>query len=374
MRLTSLILLGAVLSVPASLLASEAHSRAYGPQSVVRVARPTVRWEVWPGAGSRVTDVSMTVNGEEVAPKYDAAGKVLEYTPSRPLDEGTYHVACKVVVDDFLPVKKDWTFKVAAGAATLPQPSAEQVREVDGINAIRNHLGLPDLHLDPRLCAAAMAHTTYLAKNGLTGHYQHAGDPGFVGETPADRLDAFGFSQSSWEGVDFGADCFTDSLTRLFDAPYHRLPFIQPGTTVVGAGFSPSHMTIEFGMSDATATVESPAPDEHGVPLSWHGMERPDPLAVDGLHGVVGYPIVFSHFSPTNEKIVVEGASLQTAFGSQVPFALNTPQNDPNLEFAAFVIPKQALHPETGYVVSVRARTAAGKDISTTWRFVTGAR
>jgi uncharacterized protein YkwD len=373
-RFTNLLVLGVLLSVPASLFASEAHSRAFGPQSVVRVARPTLRWEVWPGTGSRVTDAMMTINGEQVEPRYDAAGKVLEYTPVRPLEPGSYKVACKVVVDNFMPVTKDWNFKIAAGAASLPQPSLEQVQEIDGINAIREHIGLPDMQLDPRLCAAAAAHTHYLALNGLTGHYQNPNDPGFVGATPADRLDAFGFSQSSWEGVDYGSDNFGQSLTRLFDAPYHRLPFIQPGQTIVGAGYSPAHMTIEFGMTDATATVESPAPNQQGVPLSWQGVERPDPLPIAGLHGVVGYPIVFSHFSPTSEKIVVESASLQTALGASVPFGLNTPANDPNLDFAAFVIPKRALEPNTGYIVSVRAHTASGKDISDTWRFVTGSR
>lgn len=374
MRFANLFVLGVLLSVPASLFASEAHSRAFGPQSVVRVARPTLRWEVWPGTGSRVTDAMMTINGEQVASTYDAADKVLVYTPSRPLEPGSYKVACKVVVDNFMPVTKDWNFKVATGASSLPEPTAEQVHEIDGINAIREHIGLPDMQLDPRLCAAAAAHTHYLALNGLTGHYQNPNDPGFVGASPADRLDAYGFSESSWEGVDFGSDNYSQSLTRLFDAPYHRLPFIQPGSTVVGAGYSPAHMTIEFGMSNATATVESPAPNEHGISLSWQGVERPDPLPVCGLHGVVGYPIVFAHFSPTNEKIVVEDATLRTALGTSVPFGLNTPQNDPNLDFAAFIIPKHALQPETGYVVSIRAHTTSGKDISETWQFVTGSR
>lgn len=316
----------------------------------------------------------MSINGQEVSSRYDAAGKVLVYTPSTPLEPGTYRVACKVVVDNFLPVTKDWNFKVAAGASSLPVPSAEQENEVAGINAIREHIGLPAMQLDPRLCAAAQAHTHYLALNGLTGHYQNAHDPGFVGATPADRLDAFGFSDSSWEGVDYGSETYGQSLTRLFDAPYHRLPFIQPGSTVVGAGYSPAHMTIEFGMSQATATVESPAPNERGVSLSWQGQERPDPLPVCGLSGVVGYPIVFAHFSPTNEKIAVDRVSLQTALGASVPFGLNTPQNDPELEFAAFIIPNRALQPETGYVVSVEAHTASGEDISQTWQFVTGER
>jgi hypothetical protein len=374
-RLKPILLLGISLSVPATLLASEAHSRAFGPQSIVRVARPTLRWEVWPGEGSRLTSALMTINGETVSPKYDDRNRVLIYTPSHALEAGTYEVSCKVVVDDCLPVHKEWKFKVASEAlSALPAPSLDQVREIEQINNIRKALSLPPMQIDPRLCAAAMAHTNYLARNGMTGHYENAGDPAFVGNSPGDRLDAYGFSQGSWEGVDFGPQKAAHSVQRLYDAPYHRLPFLQPGSPAVGTGFSPSHMTVDFGMSDASAVEVSPADGQRGISLSWHGPESPDPLAIHGIGGECGYPIVFGYFSPTCEKIVVEQASLETALGVKVPFWLNSPSNDPDLQFAAFVLPKKSLTPKTGYTVSVKAHTESGKDISRTWRFVTGDR
>ena len=374
-KLKSILILSLLLSFPATLLASEAHSRAYGPQSLVRVAKPNIRWEVWPGDGSRLTSAMMSINGHSVTPTYDLHARVLTYTPSEPLDPGTYEVDCKVVVDDCLPVSRAWKFNVASGALTnLPAPSDEQEREVQELNQFREAIGLPDLQIDARLCAAAMGHTAYLARNGMTGHYENAGDPGFVGNAPADRLDAFGYSDGSWEGVDYGPQTPEASLRRLYDAPYHRIPFLQPGVTLVGAGFEPTHMTLEFGMTSDTATVVSPADGQHGIPLAWHGPEMPDPLAVHGIGGECGYPIVFARFSPTDEKIVVDSASLETALGTKVPFWLNTPQNDKDLEFAAFVLPKQELMPNTGYVVTVNARTESGKDVSETWRFVTGSR
>jgi uncharacterized protein YkwD len=317
----------------------------------------------------------MSINGQEVRPKYDSSERVLAYTPSKPLEAGSYKVSCKVVVDDFLPVTKAWSFSIAPGAITaVPQPNASQVRSVQVLNGIRARIGLPAMEIDPRLCAAALAHTNYLDQNNLTGHYQRPGDPGFIGNTPAQRLDAFGYSDGSWEGVDSGSDTPEQSLRRLFNAPYHRLPFLQPGTMSVGAGFAIDHMTVEFGMSSATGTQVSPAPQERNVPLSWHGPERPDPLAVHGLSGVVGYPIVFARFSPKAEKIVVQKATLTTALGESVPFVMNTPANDEHLDFAAFIIPRKPLKPNTGYQVSVEARTASGKDISTSWLFVTGSR
>ena len=66
MRLTSLILLGVVLSVPASLLASEAHSRAYGPQSVVRAWSEAVNTGDNEGAARLFADGARVVQGNEV--------------------------------------------------------------------------------------------------------------------------------------------------------------------------------------------------------------------------------------------------------------------------------------------------------------------
>lgn len=369
------LIFGALLGACSTVIASEAHMRAFGPQSVVRVARPTVRWEVWPGKGSAVTDSMMTLNGREVRPKYNADGKVLEYTPPQPLEPGTYRVACKVVVDDFMPVTKSWDFKVATEASTrLPQPSANQLKVVNAVNEIRSRIGLPPFEVDDRLCAAANTHTNYLKRNGLTGHYQRPDDPGFLGQTPSDRLNAFGYTDGSWEGVDFGSQSVQQSIRRLYDAPYHRLPFLQPGTTSIGTGFLPSHTTLEFGMSDASGTVVSPAPQERDVPVSWRGPERPDPLAIHGLSGVVGYPIVFAYFTPQGERIYVEKARLSSSSGEKIPFALNTPDNDEHLDFAAFLIPRQPLKPYTTYEVTVEAKTKSGKDVSTSWRFTTGVR
>lgn len=353
---------------------TEAHSRAFGPQKLVRVARPTLRWEVWPGSGSRVTHSHLSLNGRAVHPTYDEVGRTLQYTPQKPLAPGIYRVSAKVVVDNRLPVERKWEFRVMEGALLrVPDPTMEQERIVDEINRIRERLGLPPFDLDPRLCAASLAHSKYLNRNNLTGHYQRPSDLLFLGQSPSDRLDAYGYAQGSWEGVDFGAKDALQSIRRLFDAPYHRLPFLQPGRTSVGAGFVSKHMTVEFGMSETSGVSTSPADGERNVPLAWRSFEKPDPLRLHGAKGEVGYPIVFNFFSPKGEKIVVQGASLETAWGENVPIYLNTPTNDDHMESGAILIPKVPLSPNTGYAVKVRARTKTGDDLSRTWRFVTGA-
>lgn len=365
--------LGIVAILPATSLAgTEAHSRAYGPQSEVRISRPTLRWEVWPGKGSKVTDSLMSLNGTNVRAEYQPEQKSLVYTPQNPLPPGTYRVNCKVVVDGRLPVKRSWEFRVSALALhALPPISATQREAVEAVNGIRRRLGLPAFEMDVRLSAAAQAHANYLARNNITGHYQRASDPGFVGASPSDRLDAFGFSDSSWEGVDFGPASPDECIKRLYAAPYHRIPFMQPGSALIGSGFKPSHAVLEFSMAGESGTVVSPAEGETGVPTTWDGRERPDPLRLHSAKGAVGFPIVFAHFSPGGEKLTVLDAELRTLDGCSVPTWRNTPANDEHLEFAVILFPRKPLAQNASYEAFVSAKTKSGDTVSRRWRFKT---
>lgn len=354
---------------------TEAHSRAYGPRNTVHVSKPTLRWEVWPGRGSDVTDALMTINGKTVSAKYNTKEKVLEYTPSQPLPAGDYKVFAKVMVDRRLPVERAWEFEIVPNALReLPQPNRLQSAAIAKVNSYRRLLGLPELESDDRLSAAAQKHSEYLAANNRTGHYQKRGEKHFVGEQPGDRLDAFGYSDDSWEGVDYGGETPEIAVERLFDAPYHRIPFMQPGHNIVGAGFSDERTTLEFGMNHQAGTVVSPADGQRNVPTTWHGRERPDPMRLHGLKAPIGYPIVFAHFTGDGSKIKVKKASLRTALGREVKIGLNTPANDDHLGFASFLLPFTPLEPNTGYTVSVEAYTASGLNVSKTWKFVTAAR
>src|SRR5690349_20449922 len=132
---------------------------------------------------------------------------------------------------------------------------------------------------------------------------------------------------------------------------------MQPGSTLVGAGYQGQRMAIEFGMSHEAGTVVSPADGQRDVPRDWNGRERPDPMRIHNLQAPTGYPIVYAYFSSGDDTIKVTSAKLTTALGKEVKISLNTPQNDDHLDFAAIVLPNQPLEPLTGYTVTVRAFT-----------------
>jgi hypothetical protein len=353
----------------------EVYSRVAGPRGDLRFARPTLRWEVWTTPGSSVTSATMRINGKLVEAEYKKEEKALLFVPSAPLPPGEHLVEASVVIDRRFTAKKTWNVKIAGDAVPeLPAPSSEQLRVLRAANKIRKELGLPEFQPDQRLFAAANAHSDYLAQNKTAGHFQRPGLPGFIGETPGDRLEAFGWIDGSWENVDSGSPTPEDAVRNLMEAPYHRLPFMQPGEPFFGAGAAGRRTTIEFGMTYETQTVVSPAPNQKDVPPAWSYQERPDPLRLHhGARRPVGYVIVFAHFTPEGDKIRVHAATLRKVNGEEVPRYLNTPENDDQLRFACFLIPKRALDPHTTYEAAVNATSANGDKISRTWRFTTGA-
>jgi len=351
--------------------ASVAYYRSYGPRSVTRLARPTVTWEVWPSEGGRVTGWDLRINNRKVRATYDSGRRELQFTPDYDLDTGDYAVSAKVTVDGSLTVSRAWSFRVSSEKiGKLAPPSEKQVLLLQEINSARSVLGLAPALLDDRLDASASAHTSYLKRNRQSGHFEQEGAPGFSGNAPADRMEAFGYFGSSYEDVCTGAFSLREGMKMLFDAPYHRIPFMAPGQPLVGGAYENGALTLQFGVSEATRVVVSPAPNQPGLPLTWDQPENPNPLRLYDVRGQIGYPVVFAAFG-VEEPIRVSDASLTDGFGNSVPFYLNSPANDDHLENAAFVLPKKPLRAGTLYSVTVRATDATGRDISKSWSFTT---
>lgn len=362
-----------LLAVAALSQGSVAYYRSYGPRNVTRLSRPTVAWEVWPSEGAKVTSVEMRLNGNPVKARYDVEHRSLAYTPEAALSPGEYSVAAKVTVDEHLVVSRAWSFRVSTDTiARLEPPDAHQIKLLDEVNEFRSSLGLGPAHLDDRLNAAAVAHSSYLRRNHTSGHYEQPNDPGYTGNSPGDRMEAFGYFGSSYEDVCTGSKSSKEALQLLFDAPYHRIPFMSPGDVPIGGAYDNGCLTLQFGMSEAVKTVVSPAAGETGVATDWSQPEHPDPMRMHSHTGPVGYPIVFAAFG-ANEPIKVQSAKVITSDGHAVPLFLNSPENDDRLDNAAILIPKDPLAGSTTYRVEVRAQDGAGRDISRTWSFRTRA-
>jgi uncharacterized protein YkwD len=355
---------------------SELFGRAHGPKGRLLVARPTLVWEVWSTDPREIVGARAVIGGRTVKAEYDAVLKRVEARPSSPLPPGEHSATLYAVLRDGETISKSWTFRVASGAIEeLPPANESQYRTLAIINGIRRDMGLAPARMDPSLNASSMLHTRYHQMNNSTGHYQDSKKPGYIGHEPWERHEALGWVGDSWETVSYGTDSEEDSIQSLVDAPYHRLPYMQPGEILVGSGYAKNRMTVAFSMSRATSTVLYPFDGQRDVPTSWDGRERPDPFRIHPASRTPsGYPLMLAHFNKDRKRLSVRSARLFDEQGIEVPCWLNTPANDSELFNALILIPRAPLQPNTGYMVRVEASAVGGPDVSKIWRFQTASR
>lgn len=363
---------------------AEFYSTEPGPAGVVRVARPTLVWRIFPTPGTIVSAGLMSINEIVVQPAYSAEWGALYFTPPEPLPPGPYQVRCRVKVEDrqlIAEKETEWSFRVAEDAvASLPPPSTSQREALEAANALRRKLSLPLLSLDVRLCASSLSHSSYLQKNRASGHTQTPGKPGFTGVEPHQRMQAFNYpGLKTGENVaqaPVERNTILEATRRLFDAPYHRKPFMDPGLEDFGAGVLGNYTTLNFGSlrplySGPPRIVLYPLPNQKDVPTTFEGNEIPDPLRTHGAKTPCGYILTYFLFAAGNPIIRVTGARLTTAEGTPVPFFLNAPANDDQLTNGAFLIPQEPLEPGTRYTATIQAFTANGINLSRIWSFTT---
>ena len=363
----------AALAVFASSEKGELFGRSWGPKGKVYTSKPTLTWEVWSTRSSEIVGAKASLNGRAISARYDAAQRKVFAPLPGSLEPGSYSATLAAVLDDGESISKSWKFEIASGAiAAIPPANESQNRTLDIVNRFRGLLGLPNFRMDDRLNAASLLHSKYHATNNTTGHYESPGKPGFIGEEPGERHEAMGWVGSSWENVEYGSTNEEDGIRSLIDAPYHRIPFLQPGEIKFGSGYTARRLTAAFSMSSEQATVVYPYDRQQDVPTNWNMNERPNPLRMHpSARRPVGYPIMLVYFDKEQLTLSVRSARLIDDRGNEVPCFLNTPENDGELTNALILIPKTALRTDASYTVRVEASVLRGPDVSRTWRFHT---
>lgn len=362
------------------------YSTEPGPTVTVRVARPTLVWRIFPEPGTVVADAAMTINDIPVRPQYSQAWGALTFTPSQPLPAGPYVVRCRVITSngELAAAKtKEWSFRVPEEAAlTLPAPGPKEREALEVANALRRRLTLPLFRSDIRLCASSAAHTSYLIQNRAGGHDESPGRRGFTGERPHLRMAAFDYpglkTAEDVMQISPGELSPVKAVNELFDAPYHREPFMDPGLEDFGSSTQAGYSTLNFGSLRPLYTgppriILYPVPGQKEVPTTFPGGEIPDPLRLHGVKAPTGYILSFFLFAAGKPIIRVVGGQLLDAERHPVPFFLNTPANDDQLTNGAFLIPKEPLSPDSRYTATIQAVTSGGLNISRTWSFTTAA-
>ena len=370
------------------------------PQGNVGVSRPPLAQKLVFGAGERLGGAEAWLDGIKVPLTWDASTGFLYYVPPTPLTVGTHHVEFVVQPKStkpgwsFQPLRESYDFTVVPGAlAQLPAPSAESRLALAYLNAARVAAGLPAFGLDPALSAAASAHAAYLAVDHFAdAHVEQPDRIAFTGAQPGDRAGYFGYYETTGEVVAYepGAE---RAISGWLASLYHRLSLVDPDNRLLGyAGASGERLANVLNCGPAwplgggggtTAGVGSPGgaslarvcypyPGQTGVPTSWAGRERPDPLRLyPGTQGPLGYTVTLGF--PDAGDPVLSAATLTAASGGTVAVMVFDPAHDDCLAGTGTValIPRQPLEPNTVYTARFVGSVGASA-FDETWSFTTG--
>lgn len=228
------------------------------------------------------------------------------------------------------------------------------------MNYYRKICNLDPVKLDRNLCRAAEAHAVYLSRNVQTGHTESKNMTGFTGEHPWDRAKAFGCtSPAVSENIDFGHG-YENSVDQLISTVYHRFPFIDVETKIIGIGIKENICVIDYGMegnpddAHTCICVVYPAPNQCDLPI---GFEREIPNPMPGDTIAAGLPVTLQFTSA--KKITVDAYSYRMKESQENEVCwLILPETDLNkhLDKAIAVIPKNKLRANTEYTFYIKGK------------------
>ena len=271
----------------------------------------------------------------------------------------------------------------------IPGDATEgQIRAIEKMNELRGDLGLGPVAGSEPINNACQSHAQYYlyhcAKYEEALLSPHSENPewveGFTGVNFANRMNHFGYlGTPGWEVMAFvgNPDTAIDSWMKTL---YHRIPFVHPATAEAGYGvitpgcqwWAAGVDVMNFGRGpDSTdEPVRYPWPDQTGVPMSWDGMESPQPPLPDGASFPTG-PVITLTF-PAG-AFHVASHRLLAPDGGDVAHQYVDPGNDP-AGFLSQTVAIYALDPLQGgatYTVELQGNF---KDAESTWewQFTTG--
>jgi len=268
------------------------------------------------------------------------------------------------------------------------------------LNEARLAAGVSAVEQNAQLDAAAQAHATYQVRNYEIGHGEDPGKPWFTGTDPVSRARTHGYSGTAVSEVISYADPGVAAIESLLLSVYHLHGLLEPRANQVGIGMdltvTPTHLsttsitlgTTKKGLLTARSVWHWPTAQQINVnPRFTPASESPNP-APD--LATAGTPIMFcgaeGNYAPIRASKVVlreDGMTTETPIRLLVNAAVKVESSvnadvvvDTNLALSSvyqgclFVLPTTELRPGKGYQVEIHA-DQAGKDLSTTWNFVT---
>ncbi|SDD14073.1 Uncharacterized conserved protein YkwD, contains CAP (CSP/antigen 5/PR1) domain [Paenibacillus sp. UNCCL117] len=354
------------------------------PQGTVGILKPQIGFQVTQSSITSISSISLKLDGERVQGQFNPSSMTYTYQPGQPLAKGKHTAAVTVEFAGYEPIEQEWSFTVSS--LSVPEPpttySNKQLEMVRAVNDYRLLHGLSALQIHPGLTMAAKMHAEYLQVNKIdisqvSMHEQTSTLPGYIGATPGERAVYAGYYDNVAEDVSYYAGTHIESVDNLFDAPYHRLPFLLPSARDIGVAVIGPFVVLEFGFQDQEEQqlIVTPAPGDKYVPIAFDGHEDPDPIRMHkGAAYPVGYPIVVHLSGSGGDKVKLLEAKLTDANGQAVELLRNTPVNDEHLLREVILTPAKPLSPDTAYTAYVKLsaqQDGAAKTFEQTWQFRT---
>ncbi|MCU6797590.1 stalk domain-containing protein [Paenibacillus sp. WQ 127069] len=349
---------------PRQVDAAASYGYEVAPQEIVGVTKPTITF-YFKTTMTANPAYTMYLNGEPVTASYDKEKGTFTYTPDYSLKPGLQNVRMSISYRGYEPVEASWSFTVAQDA--ISDFTAANPEQLDGFAALNDYrllYGLPTVKMNGRLNASATAHAKYLDANKIQQspdsmeslHEENPNKKGFFGKSPLERGAYFGYTSGVGEDAAFYSGSISQVIDVLFDAPYHRDPFLNPYIKEVGVGKVGDYTIIEFSSESDTPDklVVSPVEGDRYVPTSFKGDEQPDPLRIHSNQTYpVGYPIMAQYYGSEVKKVKLLSAELLDSSKKPVDLLTNTPDNDSDLTNGVIVLPRQPLQFDTAYHVKI---------------------
>lgn len=355
------------------------------PQGEIGIKNPEIGWKV-KLEGNEVESAKFYLNGVSLDVYYDQTRETFYAKPNKLLS-GTNTVSASIKLKNWSnTIKRTWSFTVAPDSlSSLPVANGKQNTAINFANDYRYALGNSLYSINNSLNMSAQKHADYQANLGVFSHYQEINTTGFFGVSVADRAGYYGFYGNTGEDISYQSDpSVQKAVDSLFDAPYHRIPFLIPSYDSYGYGVNGYYHVINFGslMDKNAKWVAYPTPDQTNIPIAWDNYETPDPLRFySDAPRRVGYPIVVGVYGEDVTSVKLVSAKLWDSANKEVPVYINSPKNtggnDEELKNEVFLIPKSPLKLSEKYKVSVKLEVIENNTLKTydkTWYFTTEAK
>jgi len=210
-------------------------------------------------------------------------------------------------------------------------------------------------------------------RNKQYGHHEKQRPRGLYGSIATGPSAGLGYALGDYEDIGFSTVTAAEMVTELFDAPYHRIAFLQQGTPRLW--LQRSRRTRHSGVWNDSRFRNYRISCRRRVRRAFI-LEQiaSSQIPCASIPVLPTWSDIRFHSSATvvrASQLSVQSATITAADGTDVPCFVNRDANDPEVHGGVIIFPQAPMEPDTKYTVKIKGATVDGNDISRTWSFTT---